>query len=90
MQYVHEELRNRVPPTIIAFVWLGEVHQESMCEMCCVGRRVPMWLVDSDSSNGYTLLHCVCLGLPQIHYSCVVWNGMPTDHLIQIRSAHNG
>ena len=23
VQYVHEELRNRVPPTIIAFPWLG-------------------------------------------------------------------
>ena len=40
VQYVHEELRNRVPPTIIAFPWLGEVHQESMCEMCWVGRHV--------------------------------------------------
>ena len=40
VQYVHEELRNRVPPTIIAFSWLGEVHQDSMCEMCWVGRRV--------------------------------------------------
>ena len=34
------ELRNRVPPTIIAFAWLGEVHQESMCDKCCVGRKV--------------------------------------------------
>ena len=33
-------------------------------------------------------LHCVCLGPSQIHYSCVEGNGMPTDNLIQIVSAH--